>query len=212
MDTHAGLLRTVRTWGAGQLARGVHIRHARGTRTRAAWRTVRTACTWRLHLPGGCCGRGLVTLFSPHLEDGADEATRAPFRNAIRLCSSFSQHVRTSGAGPEQVKQLLDAICAGRDPSAEGDSEAAATPHAPPSAPPPPSPPPPPPPPPPSAPSSPPPSAPPSPPPSAPPSPRRLPPTVCSPGVGRVGCSLPSPPPTPGARSSSFVCEVLIKY
>ena len=82
---------------------------------------------------GGTCGKGLVTLFSPHLEDGADEATRAPFRNAIRLCSSFCQHVRTSGAGPEQVRQLLEGICAGEAPSAQG--EAAAPPHAPPCAP-----------------------------------------------------------------------------
>jgi len=73
-----------------------------------------------------------VTLFSPHLEDGADEAAKAPFRNAIRLCSSFCQHVRTSGAGAKQVRELLESICAGRDPSAEG--EIAATPHAPPSA------------------------------------------------------------------------------
>ena len=73
-----------------------------------------------------------MTLFSPHLEDGADEAAKAPFRNAIRLCSSFCQHVRTSGAGAKQVSDLLESICAGRDPSAEG--EIAATPHAPPSA------------------------------------------------------------------------------
>lgn len=88
---------------------------------------------------GGCCGRGLVTLFSPHLEDGADEAAKAPFRNAIRLCSSFCQHVRTSGAGPEQMRHLLESIsCTDRDPSAEGESAATppASPSPPPSAPP----------------------------------------------------------------------------
>ena len=76
-----------------------------------------------------------MTLFSPHLEDGADEAAKAPFRNAIRLCSSFCQHVRTSSAGPEQVRELLESICAGRDPSAE-EGETAATPSASPSPPP----------------------------------------------------------------------------
>ena len=101
--------------------------------------TVRTA---HLRTTGGCCGRGLVTLFSPHLEDGADEAAKVPFRNAIRLCSSFCQHVRSSGAGPEQVKQLFESICTGRDPPAEGEQaatpsgSASPSPLAPPSAPP----------------------------------------------------------------------------
>ena len=97
-----------------------------------------TVGTAHLGTTGGCCGRGLVTLFSPHLEDGADEAAKAPFRNAIRLCSSFCQHVRTSGAGPEQVRELLESICTGRDPLAEGESAAtpSASPSPPPSAPP----------------------------------------------------------------------------
>jgi glutamine amidotransferase-like uncharacterized protein len=33
----------------------------------------------------GMHGRGLVLLVSPHLEDGADERTRSPFRNLFRL-------------------------------------------------------------------------------------------------------------------------------
>lgn len=33
----------------------------------------------------GMHGRGLVILVSPHLEDGADERTRSPFRNLFRL-------------------------------------------------------------------------------------------------------------------------------
>ena len=59
----------------------------------------------------GTCGSGLVVLLSPHLEDGSDEAARTPFRNAIRLCSSFCQHVRSTGAGPEQVRALRDGVC-----------------------------------------------------------------------------------------------------
>ena len=46
----------------------------------------------------GACGRGMVVLVSPHLEDGADEATRTPLRNAVVLCSLHAL-VRLRGAG-----------------------------------------------------------------------------------------------------------------
>ena len=38
----------------------------------------------------GRCGMGSVVLTSPHLEDGAVEASRSPFRNLFRLCSARS--------------------------------------------------------------------------------------------------------------------------
>merc|ERR1711924_241162 len=34
----------------------------------------------------GQYGHGLVVLVSPHVEDGIDEKSRAPFRNIFRLC------------------------------------------------------------------------------------------------------------------------------
>ena len=47
---------------------------------------------------GGTCGRGggMVVLVSPHLEDGADEATRTPLRNAVVLCSAYCLHGRAA--------------------------------------------------------------------------------------------------------------------
>ncbi|KAL1521469.1 hypothetical protein AB1Y20_021131 [Prymnesium parvum] len=48
----------------------------------------------------GRCGRGMVALVSPHIEDGADERARTPLCNLFRLCaraSGYSQLLLRGG-------------------------------------------------------------------------------------------------------------------
>jgi hypothetical protein len=51
----------------------------------------------------GRCGRGAVLLASPHLEDGDDERTRAPFRNAVRLCRRATADEAGAAAPPSSA-------------------------------------------------------------------------------------------------------------
>ena len=55
----------------------------------------------------GRCGRGAVLLASPHLEDGDDERTRAPFRNMVRLCRRATAD--EAGAAPPPSSAAADA-------------------------------------------------------------------------------------------------------
>ena len=51
----------------------------------------------------GRCGRGAVLLASPHLEDGDDERTRAPFRNMVRLCRRATADEAGAAAPPSSA-------------------------------------------------------------------------------------------------------------
>ena len=51
----------------------------------------------------GLHGRGLVVLSAPHLEDGADERTRAPFRNLFRLSPEMVAAVSREEREPESA-------------------------------------------------------------------------------------------------------------
>ena len=65
-----------------------------GVHVLARYRTdFRGASVPMVGSPAVVCGRrgasgGMVALSSPHLEDGATEATRAPFRNLMRLAAA----------------------------------------------------------------------------------------------------------------------------